>query len=225
MAVLIAACVAFVGSHFLLSHPLRAGLVKRLGAQPFLGVYSVVALATFAWIILAARGVPVQAPLWNAPQWVWAVGSIVMLLASILFVGSLIGNPALPDAKLAAAREPRGVFAVTRHPMMWGFALWGFVHIGVWPTPANIAIGLAIIVLALGGSVGQDAKKARLMGDAWRVWVSRTAFVPFTGSAPISAWWPGWGVLAGGLLLWLMATYAHPWLGAPAVGLWRAVSI
>ena len=32
---LVAAALAFVGSHFALSHPLRAGLVKRLGAGGF----------------------------------------------------------------------------------------------------------------------------------------------------------------------------------------------
>ena len=31
--------------------------------------------------------------------------------------------------------EPRGVFAITRHPMMWGFALWALVHAIVNPTP------------------------------------------------------------------------------------------
>lgn len=220
IASLIAACTAFVGSHFLLSHPLRAGLVARLGAQPFLGLYSVIAIATFVWIVRAAGAVPDEPPLWIAGEWLWALGGVVMLLASMLFIGSLIGNPALPEAKLAAGREPRGVYAVTRHPMMWAFALWGFVHIAVWPTCANIVIGLAIIILALGGSAGQDLKKARLMGDAWAAWVSRTAFIPFTARAPLSAMWPGWAVVAGGAILWLFATWVHAWFGAPAVGVW-----
>ena len=55
MASLIAACVAFVGSHFLLSHPLRAPLVARLGTGPFMGLYSLVALASFAWLVVAYR--------------------------------------------------------------------------------------------------------------------------------------------------------------------------
>lgn len=220
MTSLITACIAFVGSHFLLSHPLRAGLVRRLGARLFMGLYSLVALVTFAWIIVAARNMPPEAPRWIAPGWGWALGSVFMLIGSIFFAGSLIGNPALPEARLAADRAPRGVFAITRHPMMWGFALWGVVHIAVWPTPSNIAIGLSIIVLALGGSAGQDAKKAKLMGDAWDGWVSRTAFIPFTGPAPVAAWWTGWAPLAGGIALWLLATWAHPMFGAPAVGVW-----
>jgi protein-S-isoprenylcysteine O-methyltransferase Ste14 len=42
-----------------------------------------------------------------------------MVLASVLFLGSLHGNPAAPGADPAAA-QVRHVFAVTRHPMMWG---------------------------------------------------------------------------------------------------------
>lgn len=223
MASLIAASVAFVGSHFLLSHPFRAGLVARFGERPFLGVYSVVALATFAWIVIAAGDFPPEAPLWAAPDWLWSLASLVMLVASILLVGSFIGNPALPDAKLPAAKEPRGVFAITRHPMMWSFALWGVVHITVWSTPSNLVIGAVFIILALGGSVGQDAKKAKLMGPDWQAWTERTAFIPFTGPAAFSTLWPGWGVVAGGIGLWLLATWAHPWFGAPIVGLWRAI--
>jgi uncharacterized membrane protein len=42
------ATLAFVGSHLLLSHPLRPVLAARLGKRGFLGLYSLVALATFA---------------------------------------------------------------------------------------------------------------------------------------------------------------------------------
>ena len=55
---LIAANVAFVGTHFALSHPLRAPLVARLGEKGFLPVYSLVAFATLGWMILAFRGAP-----------------------------------------------------------------------------------------------------------------------------------------------------------------------
>jgi uncharacterized membrane protein len=32
-----------------------------------------------------------------------------------------------------AAKVPTGVFRVTRHPMMWGIALWGLSHMLVAP--------------------------------------------------------------------------------------------
>ena len=42
---LIIASAAFVGTHFLMSHPLRAPMVKALGEKGFAGVYSLVSLA------------------------------------------------------------------------------------------------------------------------------------------------------------------------------------
>lgn len=220
MASLIAACVAFVGSHFLLSHPLRTPLVARLGARPFLGVYSLVALASLVWMVIAYRAVPPQAPLWVPPDWGWMLASLVMLFAAILWAGSLVGNPAMPEAKVSDW-APRGVFAITRHPMMWSFALWAIVHGWMWATPANLMLTASILILALGGAAGQDAKKAKLMGANWRGWVARTAFFPFAGRAALGAMWPRWPVIAGGVLLWLVATWAHGPLGDMAVGLWR----
>ena len=35
---LILALIAFVGTHFLMSHPLRAGMVARFGAGGFQGI-------------------------------------------------------------------------------------------------------------------------------------------------------------------------------------------
>lgn len=220
---LIIAAIAFVGTHFLLSHPLRDPLAARLGGAGFQILYSVVALVTFGWMVLAARAIPAEAVWWTAPGWLWWLGAAIMLAASTLLAGSLVGNPALPQpgAGKLASREPRGVFAITRHPMMWSFALWALVHFVVWPTPSNAVITAAIALLALAGAAGQDVKKARLMGESWRGWVSRTAFVPFTGPAPARQWWPGWPVLLGGAALWLVATWAHTPLGAPGVGVFR----
>ena len=47
--------IAFVGTHFLLSHPLRGPLVRAVGEGPFRGIYSLVALVTFAAMIYFYR--------------------------------------------------------------------------------------------------------------------------------------------------------------------------
>lgn len=224
---LIAALTSFVGTHFLLSHPFRASLVKALGANGFMVLYSLVALGTFGWVVQAFWAAPAAAPLWAAGDGLWALASALMLVGSILFVGSLIGNPALPGPpdKTNTSRPARGVFAITRHPMMWGFALWAIVHLLVSPQPKVLALTLAIGFLAILGSVGQDAKKAALMGDAWRDWSIRTSFLPFanqiSGKSEWAAAWPGRTIVLAGILLWLAATYVHPMLGAPVAGIWR----
>ncbi len=221
----LAAAVAFVGSHFLLSHPLRRPLVGAIGEGGFLGVYSGVAAATLIWLALAYRAARPTAPLWPVGDALWAGASVVMLLASILLMGSLIGNPALPTSG-GAAKFPetaRGVFAITRHPMLWAFALWGLCHIAVYPMMKNIIVAVAMIILALVGAALQDRKKEGLAPDLWPAWDAKTSYLPFAAIATGRARLAGFGLhtLAGGLVIWLAATWAHIPLSGWAAGVWR----
>ena len=221
LAGLIAAALAFVGSHFALSHPLRAPLVRAVGAGAFQGVYSLVALTTFVWMVLAFRAVPMASSmLWNGQSdLLWALSSLLTLIAAVLLAGSLIGNPALPipNAKALAKHNPHGVFHVTRHPMMWAFALWSAAHLLVSPSLRVLILTGAIAFLALVGSMLQDRKKAVLMGRDWQLWERRTSYWPrlsrLTKAGPVP-----W---LGGLALWLGATWAHSGLIGLPTGIWR----
>jgi uncharacterized membrane protein len=218
------AAVAFVGTHLALSHPLRAPIVARVGERGFAGVYTLVAAATLGWLVVAYLAAPPQAPLWFVGDGLWAVVSLVMLIASVLLLGSVIGNPALPGAAPGAVPdEARGVFAVTRHPMMWAIALWGACHIAVFPTPANIVLAGSIIVLALAGSALQDRKKARQLPDFWPSWEAKTSYLPFAAIVSGRARLGGFGLhaLLGGAIVWLAATWAHIPLAHQAAGVWR----
>ncbi len=219
------AAIAFVGSHFLLSHPLRKPLVRILGDRGFQGVYSLVALATFVWLIAAYRSAPQTAPLWPVGNAVWVLITALMLLASILLMGSLIRNPAVPTGGRPATppEAARGVYAVTRHPMMWAFALWGICHIAIFPVAKNIVVAVAIIVLALFGAALQDRKKERLQPEFWAAWEAKTSYWPFAAIASGRARLHGFGMhaLMGGLVVWLAATWVHIPLGGWAAGIWR----
>ena len=221
----IAAAVAFVGSHFLLSHPLRGRLVRAMGEAGFLGIYSLVALLMFGWLVLAYRRAPLTAPLWPVGDVLWAVVTVVMLIASILLMGSLIRNPALPTGGRpnSLPEAARGVYAVTRHPMMWSFALWGLCHIAVFPVARNIIVAGAIVVLALVGAALQDRKKERLHPNLWPAWESKTSYLPFAAITAGRARLGGFGLhaLLGGLVVWLVATWAHIPLTGWAAGIWR----
>ncbi len=214
------ATIAFVGTHFLMSHPLRLGLIRNLGESGFRIAYSLVAFVTLGWMILAFPGAD-AVPLWIAPGWAWVIGSMVMLVASILLVGSFVRNPAFPHpgAEKQASRPATGVFAITRHPMNWSFILWALVHMSVWGSPRNLILAVGILILALFGSIGQDRKKLSAMGEGWRGWQSRTSFVPFGALIRGKVGWraanPGWIALAGGLIFWLAVTGFHMPLASP----------
>ncbi|MFM2300401.1 MAG: hypothetical protein RLZZ84_137 [Pseudomonadota bacterium] len=220
---LIAAAVTFVGTHFALSHPLRAPLLRVVGDKGFQGLYSLVALASFAWMVLAFRAAPANAaPLWNGQAEVpWAIATVLMLVASVLLVGSFVGNPALPapGAASLAAKPPHGVFHVTRHPMMWAIALWSAAHVAISPTPRVIVLAGAIALLALVGSHLQDRKKQAAMGAAWQGWQAQTSYWPRFGGLAKA----GVGPWLGGTTLWLVACWGHiPLVYVPA-GIWRWV--
>ena len=204
--------IAFVGTHFLMSHPLRAPLVGRMGELPFRAFYSLVSLITFGAMVYFYWVIGREPALWDSGLAGWIAGTILMWIGSILFAGSFIGNPSLPGAR-GPTGGPKGVFLVTRHPMMWGFALWGIVHLMIIGTPKALVFDGAIIFLALVGAVAQDRKKAVAMGEAWHEWTAQTAFIPFTRGIA----YPGAVALIGGTLLFLVATWAHP---IPA-GVWR----
>ncbi|MFB0612020.1 NnrU family protein [Aurantiacibacter poecillastricola] len=216
---LIAAGTAFVGTHFALSHPLRAPLVGLVGERAFMGIYSVIALACLYWMGEAFKAAA-PATLGGSGTVGWIAASVLTLLAVVLLFGSFRSNPALPAPgaeEVAANREPTGVFAVTRHPMMWSFALWALSHVALWWSWRTNIVALAILVLALLGAHLQDRKKEVLMGEAWKSWEARTSY------------WPRWGKLASvGWVLWLSAvvgwmalTWMHLAVAGIPAGAWR----
>ncbi len=209
---------AFVGTHFMMSHPLRASMVKALGGVGFQIVYSLVSVATLAWVYFAFKDAP-PADLPGTGEIGWLIATILTLPAMVLFAGSVMGNPALPTpmAQEQARAEPKGVFTVTRHPMMWGFALWALSHMVLFWSIRTMITALAMAVLALIGAKLQDRKKEALMGEAWAVWESRTSY------------WPRFGGLLGagalpwalGLIFFIFFSWLHLPLGGIPAGLWR----
>jgi len=218
---LLAANIAFVGTHFALSHPLRAPLQNLAGERGFLALYTAVSFAALIWIVIAFRAAgPDGVPLWTgAGELRGALASGLTLLALGLVIAAGKGNPAGVGMGTEALREARetGAFAVTRHPMMWGIAIWAVAHILVMPVPRTLITAGSMAFLALVGAHLQDRKKRALLGDAWQDWESRTSFWPrFQHILAIKGrlW-----LLA--LILWLALTRLHNWLGTAPVGSWH----
>ncbi|MBA4766710.1 MAG: MFS transporter [Porphyrobacter sp.] len=215
---LAAANAAFVGLHFAMSHPLRAPLVKALGAGGFTLAYTVVSFATLGWVAHAFGAAP-GADLPGSGEIGWLAATILTWFAMVLLAGSLIGNPALPTpmAEAQARAEPKGVFRVTRHPMMWGIGLWALSHMVLFWSTRTMVTAFAMGVLALVGSKLQDGKKAALMGEAWAEWSSRTSYWPRFGQLFSVGAVP----LVVGTVLWLAASWIHLWHAGIPAGVWK----
>ncbi|MBX9883706.1 MAG: NnrU family protein [Novosphingobium sp.] len=215
---LILGMLVFVGTHLLMSHPLRPAMVRRFGQGGFLGVYSLISLVSLGIAVVAFGKASPSPQLWAGEALVpWLLASLLTLIASALFLASLVGNPALAgtDVSGLSTRLPKGVFKVTRHPMMSAFALWGVAHILVAPSARTIVLAGGIVALAVIGSRGQDAKKVALHGQDWRAWMKRTSFLP----NPAAFGHLGFYWLAA-VPVWLLLTWSHLMIAQIPAGLW-----
>jgi uncharacterized membrane protein len=218
IANLIAANIAFVGSHLAMSHPLRGGMVKALGAGGFQIGYSLVSLAALAWVYFAFIAAP-GADLPGSGEAGWALATLLTWPAMVLLAGSLAGNPALPTpmAEAQARAAPRGVLRVTRHPMMWGIGLWAASHLVLFWSTRTMVTAFAMGFLALVGAHLQDAKKAAQMGAAWEEWSRKTSYWPRLGQFLRVGAVP----LVAGTALWLGASWLHLWRAGIPAGVWK----
>ena len=206
-------------SLFLLSHSIparpavRERLAGALGERTYVLLYSALSLGLLAWLISAAMRAPVV-PLWPLEPWQYYVPILLMLPAFILFAGgALSANPLSISFRRGFDPARPGFVAVTRHPILWGFALWSFAH--VVPNgdlvPAIMFGGFGLFSLA--GMALVDRRKRRQMGEEWQRLAARFPVVPFTGQRPA----PGAlliPVLAG-TFLYLALLHLHPLLFGP----------
>src|SRR5271165_6869487 len=159
---LLLASIVWVGAHVgLAGTRLRWTLARRLGENGFRAVFSILSIGAIAFLITSFNHAQTT-PLWFAPGWLRWVLAFVMLGALILFVGSVaVRNPTMVGREQANGEHVRGILRVTRHPMLWSFALWAAVHIiGNGDTAAILFFG-AFLVTALAGMPSIDAKLAR----------------------------------------------------------------
>ena len=215
---LAAANAAFVGSHFIMSHPLRGPMVRALGEKGFSLAYTAISFAALGWVYFAFIAAP-PADLGGSGEIGWIAATIITWPAMVLLAGSFMGNPALPTpmAEAQARAEPRGVFRVTRHPMMWAIGLWAASHLLLFWSTRTMITAAAMGLLALVGAKFQDAKKQALMGASWAEWEGKTSY------------WPRWSrlfsvgalPLLAGTALWLAGMWLHLWRAGIPAGVFR----
>ncbi len=224
---LIAATALFVAGHFLLSsHPLRRPLVNALGEQVFLGGYAVVALAAFVWM-LAAYGAAPYLAVWSPPPVSRWVPLALMPLACILVVSGLTTRSltAVGGVQAVVAGGPGsaapGIVSITRHPALWGFALWAVSHLAVRGDAANMVLMGGILALSLGGMVHIDQRREAALGSDWGPTKMTTGLIPFAAilSGRTSLDWKGigWQRPLAGLAVFAILLFAHPWIAGVAV--------
>ena len=182
MVSIVAAAIFFVGIHFLISGSvLRDKIVSSIGEGSFRGLFSLLSLIGIIWLIRAyGRSQYVQ--LWGEPYSFRPFALIVMLLAFFFVVLAFTSpNPTAVggEALLASSEPAKGIQRITRHPFLWGVALWSFIHLIFNGDVASAVFFCSFLIVAIGGPFSIDRKRKKAFGDAWNRFASVTSNVPF----------------------------------------------
>ncbi|WP_376093396.1 NnrU family protein [Roseomonas sp. CCTCC AB2023176] len=214
MLLLILAALLWIGIHVgVAGTRLRGAVVARTGEKAFTGVFSLASAVSITLLVLAWQNAPTT-PLWFPPRVLSWLLVVLMLLAFVLFAGSVMTRNATSLGQGSALeQEPRGMVRITRHPMLWSFAIWGIVHvIGNGDTAAILFFG-AFALTALLGMPSLDAKVAARDPAGWRGFASRTSLLPFgavlSGRNRIAWREILWPLLIGGAA-WAALLHLHP---------------
>lgn len=165
--------------------PLRGQLVARLGEKVFQGAFTVlsfIGLGLLIWTYRNATQPEAFYGLWVAERWMYWVPFLVMPFALLLFVGSVTApNPTSVGAErfLKAAEPARGVLRITRHPMLWSFALWAIAHMFPNGDFASLVLFATILITALYGMPSIDRKRAARDPQGWAAFAAKTSILPF----------------------------------------------
>jgi len=185
MATLIAAAAAFLAIHLLVSGTqLRDSITAATGERAYLGLFSLASIGLIVWLVIAYN----HAQQGNDPLFydlgdgVRHLGVPLVALAFLLGIqGLFLRNPTQVQMD-GAATDPaaaRGVLRITRHPFLWGVAIWSGFHLAANGDEASVIFFGTFFALALLGTTSIDAKRRRRLGMAWKPFARATSNVPF----------------------------------------------
>jgi uncharacterized membrane protein len=212
---LVVAAAVFLLIHVLPSSPLRPAIVARIGENAWLGAFSVVTLLAIVWMVRAYSAAP-PTPLFTGLR---AVPVVLMPFAFVLLACGVLGrNPtAVGQSRSLTGPDPaRGIIRITRHPVMWAIMLWAATHILARGELKSTIFFGAFLLLAAVGSVLQDARKARTLGEDWKRFAALTSNLPFAaiagGRNRLALREVGWLAPATGVVLFFAVFHLHVWL-------------
>jgi uncharacterized membrane protein len=223
MSNLIAAAAVFLAIHFLISGTrIRDAITGAIGEGPYLGLFSLASAGAIFWTATAYNRAFVSADnrvLYDLGPVVRDLAIPVVAIAFFLGVqGLLLPNPTSVRGEGAAKREDvvQGVVRITRHPALWGVAIWAAYHVAANGDEASVILFGTYLVLSLFGTALIDAKRKRKMGAEWAAFAARTSNVPFaavlSGRTKLKIGecfgWRFWLALA----IFVVVLFTHYWL-------------
>ncbi len=186
MTMLFAAAAVFLAIHLLIAGTrARDAITKMIGEGPYLGLFSLASVGAIAWLAISyntASTSPDNRLLYDAGRGVHDLGIPVVLIAFLLGLpGLMMASPTTVRQENVVAREDavRGVLRITRHPFLWGVAIWSAFHLAANGDLASVVLFGTFLVLSILGTFSIDAKRRRKLGAQWNAFAAQTSNVPF----------------------------------------------
>lgn len=220
MTNLIAAVAVFLLLHLLVSGTrLRDAITGTIGEGTYMGLFSLASLGALIWVGVAfgvTRGGPGDTVYWGSNAATRILQLLIQFIAVLFIVpGITTRNPT--SVGQARSSEDQGVVSgmlrITRHPFLWGVAIWSAGHMMVNGDLASLIMFGAFLVLAIAGTLSIDAKRSRAMDGAWREFAYNTSNIPFaaivSGRQTLDIGEIGYVRLGGAVLVYLFLLGAH----------------
>jgi uncharacterized membrane protein len=124
----------------------RGHVIEKLGENVYRAAFSLLSLLGIVWLAHAYR-VAGYIETWGQLVWFKPIAGHLMHVAFLLVVlGIMTPNPmaAGGESLLMADAPTRGIHRVTRHPFLWGVAVWAFVHIANGDVASLVLFGCCL---------------------------------------------------------------------------------
>lgn len=231
MTLLILAALVFVFGHVALAAlPVRRAVEGAVGRIGFLAGYSVFALISLVWLVMAYNAAS-QASfvmLWpTAPALIHPAALLVLLGFLFGVVGWL--TPGVTSIVGDEERPLPGINRITRHPTLWGVLLWALGHFLANGDLASSVFFGSFALLAALGMWHIDHRRARTLGAQWDDIAAHSSVWPFLAliQRRTTMDWRGIGLVRPFLALFAYGVMLvlHPWLFGVDVLAWFGVTL
>jgi uncharacterized membrane protein len=168
---------------------LRQALVARIGEGPYRALFSLASLALLVWLIHGFAAMradpfdPLNEPVWSPPGWLrWPAIALAGLGITFVVAGLFAPGPTLAGFEkkgLARAEPAYGMLRITRHPFLWGVALWAAGHLLANGERFSLMLFGALGLMVLFGSRSIDRKGRARDAEGFARFEAVSSNIPF----------------------------------------------
>ena len=215
MTILTTGCFLFLLTHLGISGtPLRGVLQEKLGAQPYLGLYSLLAFGSLGLMIWGYVRVPHADFIWFPSQAAYLVTKTLLFVALVtLVMGTLTRNPTQVMNEQALDDGVSGMLKITRHPIQWGILLFAVGHLIANGDVASLLFFGTFAAVSFFGMLSMDQRKRAETDPRWAGFMTQTSMMPFaailSGKQRFTAGDINWIGLIAGIGLYVAVYWFH----------------